>query len=176
MKHHRVRLGQPELDEPALETGLLAPQDGLPTDEVFLAGFHGKTEACFQHMVLIRDVVAEMTEGLFDAAAVEGMQPAKLEPHFGTGFHHGFEDMCGLIGGNIKLPTEFADIADPMGARQTHPDLDLARPAEGMGVVAEVIGADQSHQVAGLGPHDAQDGFLDGGVGDDDELVFQMPF
>jgi hypothetical protein len=39
-----------------------------------------KAETGLQHVILVGDVMAEMAERLFDAATVERVQPAELQP------------------------------------------------------------------------------------------------
>jgi hypothetical protein len=41
------------------------------------------------------------------------------------------EHMRGLIGGDIELPAQLADIGDAVRPREAHADLDLARQPEG---------------------------------------------
>ncbi len=62
-----------------------------------------------------------------------------------------------------------------MRAGEAHADLDLARRAEGMGGVAEIVRADRLHQLARLRPHDAEHRLGRRHVGDDDEVIAQMP-
>ena len=80
VEEQRLGILQPELHQPALQSGLALPQHRVAADEIALAGLHRKAEAGLQHMVLVGDVVAEMAEGLFDAAGIERMQAAELQP------------------------------------------------------------------------------------------------
>jgi hypothetical protein len=58
---------------------LALAQDRVAADEIGFLRADGKAEAGLQHVILVGDVMAEMAEGLFDAAAVERVQPAELE-------------------------------------------------------------------------------------------------
>ena len=78
-------------------------------------------------MVLVGDVVAEMAERLFDAAGIERVQAAELQAEIGAGLLDRLEDMGGLVGRDVELPAEFADIGDAVGAGEAHADLDLLR-------------------------------------------------
>jgi hypothetical protein len=62
-----------------LEPLLALAQDGVATDEIGFLRAHGKAEAGLQHVILVGDVMAEMAERLFDAAAVQRVQAAELQ-------------------------------------------------------------------------------------------------
>ena len=95
------------------------------------AGFDGEAEAGFEDVVLVGDVVAEVAVGLLDAAAVEGVEAAEPEAGGGARFLQRLEGVGGLVGGDVELPAELADVGDAVGAGETHAELDLASGAEG---------------------------------------------
>ena len=96
---------QPELHQPARQPGILLAQHGVAADEIALAGLHGKAEAGLQHMVLVGDVVAEMAEGLFDAAGIERVQAAELQPDIRAGLLDRLEHMRRLVGRRRRAPS-----------------------------------------------------------------------
>ena len=98
-------------------------------------------------MVLVGDVVAEMAERLFDAAGIERVQAAEFQAEIRAGLLDRLEDMRGLIGRDVELPAEFADIGDAVGARQAHADLDLLERAERIVFVGEIVRADLLNQL-----------------------------
>jgi hypothetical protein len=59
-------------------------------------------------------------------------RPQSLRSWFGPGFRQRLEHMRRLVGGDVKLPAELADIGDPVRAGEAHADLDLARGGERM--------------------------------------------
>jgi hypothetical protein len=102
--------------------------------------FHRKAEPGLEHVILVGDVMAEMAEGLFDPAGIQRVQPAELQPVIAARPRQRFEDMRRLIGGDVELPAQLADIGDAVRAGEAHADLDLARGAEGMRRVGEIVG------------------------------------
>ena len=56
--------------------------------------------------------------------------PHSFSPKLGAGFFDRFEHMRRLLGRDIDLPAEFADIGDAMGARRAEADLDLLKRSE----------------------------------------------
>lgn len=121
-------------------------------------------------MILIGDIVAEMAERLFDAATVERVKAAEFEADIPTGGLQHLEDMGGLVGGDVKLPAELTDIGDAVGAGEPHANLDLARRAEGMRLIGEIVRAHLSHQLARIRPHHTEHALGSGHIGNHHEL------
>lgn len=82
--------------------------------------------------------------------------------------------MGGLVGGNVKLPSQFAHIAHPMRAAHAKAQLDLSRRAVREGFIAEIVAADAGDQVTRLRPHDAKHQFRRRRIGDDREGIADM--
>ena len=175
VKHHRIRLGQPELHHAPGHARLSHRQHRIAPDEVALVRLYGKPEARLEDMVLIGDVVPKMPESLFDPAGIEGVESAELQPDLLARLNQRLERMRGLIRADVKLPAEFADIAHPMRPGETHSQLDFTGGSKGVCVIAEVVRTDELHQVPRLGPHDAENGLGHRDVCDDRKIVAHMP-
>jgi hypothetical protein len=141
VKQHRFGIGELKLDHATFQPCFAFPQYRVTPDEIGFLGADGKSESSLQHVILIGDVMAEMPERLFDAATVERVEPAKFQAVIRARPGERFKDVGGLICRNIKLPSQFADIGDAMGASQTHADLDLAGGCEREAIGAQIIGA-----------------------------------
>ena len=124
-----------ELHHASFQALVLLPEDGVPADEVGFLHTHGKSETRLEHVILVRDVVAEMPEGLLDAAAVEDMEAGQTQIEGPACFLERLEDMGRHLGADIEFPAEFADVADPVGAADGVADLDFPHGSEGMMIV-----------------------------------------
>ena len=125
-------------------------------------------------MVLVGDVVAEMAERLFDAAGIQRVQAAEFQADIRAGLVDRLEDMRRLVGRDIELPAEFADIGDAVGAGEAHADLDLLERAERIVLVGEIVRADLLDQLSRIRTHQAEHAFGRRHIGDDDEFVADM--
>src|SRR5699024_4566975 len=86
----RRRITQLELQQPPAQPLLALAQYGVAADEVAegrarLLRLHRKAQSGLQHMIFIGDVMAEVAEGLLDAAGVEGVQAAEPQAMAFTG-------------------------------------------------------------------------------------------
>jgi hypothetical protein len=80
VEQHRLGIGQLELHHAAESpSSRWRSTASRPMKSPFCV-LHGKAETGLQHVVLVGDVMAEMPEGLFDAAGIERVQPAELQP------------------------------------------------------------------------------------------------
>jgi hypothetical protein len=127
-------------------------QDGVAADEIGFLRAHGKAEAGLQHVVLVGDVMAEMAEGLFDAAAVERVQAAELQVVVRSRLGQRLEHMRRLVGRDVKLPAQLAHVGDAVRAREAHADLDLARGAEGKASLVRSSGLQSCRRLRAFGP------------------------
>ena len=124
-------------------------------------------------MVLVGDVMAEMAERLFDTAAVHRVQADHFQIR--RGLAQGLERMGGLIGADIQLPSEFTDVRDTVRAGQPESQFDFARGAEREAVIVQRIRGHARQHIARIRPHQAQHGFGGGHIGDDGEIIAQVP-
>ncbi len=166
-------VGQQELDQTTRQPLLALAQHRVAAQKIALLRPDGKAKTGLEDMILVSDVMAEMTEGLLDAAGIHRMQSAELQSDLRARLFQHLEHMGGLIGRDIQLPAQFAHIGHTVGASESHADLDLAGHAEGMGLVREIIGRHQRHQFARTRPHEGQHGLARGHVGDD-HAVFAL--
>ena len=74
----RLRICQLELDHARIQPSVLFTQDSIATDKGRLVLFHSKPKSCLQHVILAGDVVAKVTETLFDTAGVHHVHPAQF--------------------------------------------------------------------------------------------------
>lgn len=98
VKEQRFRLEKAELQQPPVKALFPFPENGIASDKVALPGLHGKTEARFQHMVFIGDIVSEMPKALFDATGIERMQAAEFQVGSGACILDRLEYMSSLVG------------------------------------------------------------------------------
>ena len=80
----RIGVLQQELQQSLIQALFLALDDGLATDKgseaaFRLANLDGKAKPGLQHMVLIGDVVPEVTKRLFHPTAVENLHATKAQ-------------------------------------------------------------------------------------------------
>ena len=125
-------------------------------------------------MILIGYVMAKVAIGFFDTAAVHRMQTTELEAQPFARLDQRLPDMGGLIGADVKLPPELADIGHAVGAGETHADLDFLRSAKGMRFIREIVGRDQPQQIPRFRPHYRQNRLGRGHVEDRDPLIADM--
>ena len=128
----RLGIGQAELHHARGEPLLLPAQDRIAADEIRLGEIDGKAETGFQHVILLRDVMAEMPERLLDAAGIHHVHAAQFQIEIAPGFADGLVDMRRHVGRNVDLPAKFADIGDAVCAGERHADLDLTGLSERM--------------------------------------------
>ena len=82
------------------------------------------------------------------------------------GLGDGVEDACGRLGGGIELPAQLADVGNPRSADLAVADLDFPGCTERESAVGQIPVRQSLQQVAGLGPHDPEDGQGFGNVGE----------
>ena len=104
-------------------------------------------------MILVRNVVPEMAERLFDPAAVERMKATHAQRVIPGTPHQRVEHMVRHVGGDIQLPAELADIGHAVGARNAVANLDLLHRAEWEVIVREALRDQRLQEVARLRPH-----------------------
>src|SRR5262247_1577539 len=78
-------VGELKLQKAARQASITLAQHGLAPDEVAeatttLLDVHGKAEPRLEHVILIGDVVPEMTIGLFEAQRVHCQHPRRPKP------------------------------------------------------------------------------------------------
>src|SRR5690606_19305749 len=79
VEHQRLGVLEAELHHPPCQSRLPGPEYGVSADEISLGRLHGKAEPGFEHIILVGDVVPEMTKRFFDAAGIQRVQAAELE-------------------------------------------------------------------------------------------------
>jgi hypothetical protein len=104
------------------------------------------------------------------------VQAAKLQADIGAGRLDRLEHVGCLVGRDIKLPAEFADIGDAMGAGQPHADFYLLKRPERIGFVGEIVRAQLLNELPRIRAHQAEHGLGSGDIGDDDEFTGEMFF
>ncbi len=94
--------------------GVATAQQSLAADKIAFVELDGKHQAGLDGTVLIADVMPPMPVGLLDAAGIEGVHSRELEAELSAGFHQRVECAAREFGRDIELPSEFADIGDPL--------------------------------------------------------------
>ena len=80
-----------------------------------------------------------------------------------------------LIRGDVELPAELADVGDAVGAGEAEADLDLARGAERVGGVGEIVRARrEARRSRERGPMTGDHGLGGRDVGDDHGRVAEV--
>ncbi len=128
----RFRILKPELQQSPLQPRVPLSAHGVAADELALVHVDRKSETRLEDVILIRDVMAEVTIRFFETAAIHRMQTAKLQAVVRTRLTECLEDVPGLVRGDINLPTQFADIRDAVGACEAPARFRFRACCEGM--------------------------------------------
>src|SRR5262245_40703965 len=120
-------VGELELHKAARQACVGLAQHGLAANEVAetaarLVDFHGKAEPRLEHVILIGNVVPEMTIGLFEAQRVHCQQPRRPKPLWAARLQQNGCYVAGELARHVQLVTELADIADALGPHVRHTD------------------------------------------------------
>src|SRR6056297_2098680 len=116
----KLRFGQAELHQSAIDPCLFLSKHRVSPDEITLLGLHGEAEPGFENVIFVGDIVSEMPKGLFQATGVHRVDAAELQTTIRPCLDEGFEDMGGLVGRDVDLPSQFADIGNAVGPGEAH--------------------------------------------------------
>ena len=169
MIEQRLGVIQPELEHACLDTLFLAAEDTVTPDEIteparLLADAGGETEPGINDMILAGDIMPKMAEGLFDAATVEGMQPAMHQRMIGRTLHQRIIDMHRHIGRDIQLPPQLTNIGDAVRPRPGIADLNLLHRPEREISAIEALRDQRLEEITRFGTHHHNDAFHGGDI------------
>ena len=79
-----LRVCELQLDHAVGQAAFFLIQHRLLSVEIVLVQINGEAQACLQHMILIRDIMAKVAEGLFNAASypAHAALPGGLDPEW----------------------------------------------------------------------------------------------
>ena len=107
-----------------------------------------KAEPGLEGVVGIVDVVAVIAIALFHAEARQRLQAGMAQAEARSGRDQAVVDMGGVLGRDVELVSEFADIGDAHAQHARKADVDLARGAERKRLVREVGAGERLQQCA----------------------------
>src|SRR3982074_1723684 len=142
MEHERPGILHQHLDEAASERAPSSVSEHrfLADEAAWFLEIERKTEARFVRHIGIVDVVAVVAVALFHAQTGQRLESGVYEAEFASRLDEAVVDMYRLLGGNVELVAELAQIGDANAEYACETDVDLARAAERECSVREIRG------------------------------------
>ena len=166
MEHEGLRLLQHHVHEAGGESLLALALQRLAADEVgVLPERDGEAQPGFERGLRLGDVVAPVAVALLAPERIHRVDAAEPDAEVGASLHQPVEDRHDVLGRDVQLPAQLADIGDPHRPCVRVADIDLAAGAEGKGRVGEVGVADPFEQCPGVGPHHGEHAGARGHIG-----------
>ena len=111
-------------------SAFLASDRVLADEPARLLEIDGEAEARLEHRIGVVDVVAVVAVALLHAQAGQRLEARVTKPERRARVDEAIVDVRRLLGGNVELVAELAEIRDAHAQRAREADVDLARGAE----------------------------------------------